>query len=199
MSTQMASAPESEGARAGGQNGSKRLSQDDIFDLLSNSRRRYALHYLLQEEDPPTLRDLSRQVAAWENDTAIEDITSKQRRRVYIALHQTHLPTMDDAGVVNYDTSANVVELSDNADELQVYLDVVEGNEIPWNEFYLGLGLTSCALVASIGIGTYPFTLVPGIVWAGIIALAFTVAGIVHTYHARDQQLGSEGKPPTLR
>ncbi len=174
------------------------LSEDDVFDILSNGRRRRTLHYLMQRgrDNPPTLRDLSRQVAAWENDTSPAEVTADERRRVYIALHQTHLPRMDDAGVVEYESTDDEVVLSAEGEDLHVYLDVVRGDEIPWSEFYLGLGAFASTVVAAVWAGAYPFRLVPDVGWAAAIAILFTVVGAIHTYYAHQRQLGVDGAPP---
>lgn len=170
------------------------LSEDEIFDILCNRRRRQALHYLLQKETPLTVRELSRQIAAWENDIEPEHVSSDQRRRVYVALHQTHLPAMDDANVLDYESGD--IELTEHAEDLQVYLDIVHDDELPWSEFYLGLGALSVSLVVTVWAGAYPFVLLPDLGWAGVIALAFTVVAGVHVYHAKQNKLGADGGPP---
>ncbi|MFT4881353.1 MAG: hypothetical protein ACI9CA_000112 [Natronomonas sp.] len=40
------------------------VDRDETFNLLSNHRRRYALHYCKRRDDPVTLSDLAEQVAA---------------------------------------------------------------------------------------------------------------------------------------
>lgn len=76
------------------------LSQDQVFEVLKSPRRRYALYYLRREGGIVELSDLTDQVAVWENDTTPSGLTSEQRKRVYISLYQTHLPKLDDAGIV---------------------------------------------------------------------------------------------------
>jgi cobalamin biosynthesis protein CobD/CbiB len=56
---------------------------------------------------------LSEQIAAWENNEAIEEVTADERRRVYVSLHQTHLPRMDEAGVLQYENSRDTIELTE--------------------------------------------------------------------------------------
>jgi hypothetical protein len=119
--------------------GASALSRDEVFDILSNQRRRHALHFLKQRNgDATELRELSAQVAAWENGKAIEQVTSDERRRVYTSLQQFHLPKLDRSEIVAYDNQRGRVELADEATDLDVYLDVVEGSDVPWSQYYLG-------------------------------------------------------------
>ncbi|MFC7046674.1 hypothetical protein ACFQH6_15815 [Halobacteriaceae archaeon GCM10025711] len=165
--------------------------------MLSSRRRRYVLHYLLQQEAGASeLRELTMQLAAWENDTTVEEVTSKQRMRVYTALRQSHLPKMDREGVLEFDAARGTVELTEEASQLEVYLDIVPHNEIPWSEYYLGLGVISTALVAAVWMGTFPFGLVPDLAWAGLISVLFVASAAFHTYHSREMRLGTDGKPP---
>lgn len=83
------------------------LTKDDAFHLLQNARRRAVLRYLLERDDQDVfrMRDMAEEIAAWEHDTTVRQLTSDERQRVYIALYQTHLPKLDDHGVINYDQS----------------------------------------------------------------------------------------------
>lgn len=104
------------------------LSQDDIFHLLQVRRRRDALRYLKEHDGPVRMRDLAEQVAAWEHDTTVRELRSAQRQRVYIPLYQTHLPKLDDAGVIEYQQSRGIVERAPLADVFDPYLH--GGNEV---------------------------------------------------------------------
>ncbi|MFC7176179.1 DUF7344 domain-containing protein [Halosegnis marinus] len=121
---------------------------------MSSRRRRYALHYLTQRAESVTIRDLSEQIAAWENNVERSAVTPKERKRVYTALHQTHLPKMDRLGVVVYDNDRGTVTLTDSVREFDIYLDVVPSDDLPWSQFYLALGgvLTALVAVAALGI-----------------------------------------------
>ena len=108
------------------------LSREEAFDVLSSERRRRVLGYLLDVDDRTTLRDLSQMLAAWGNDVGVEEITSQQRKRVYTALKQFHLPKMDRTGVIDYDDDdRGTVTLADAARNLRVYLEIVPDREIP--------------------------------------------------------------------
>lgn len=98
------------------------LPKDVIFGLLSTKRRRYVLQYLADNGDHTTLSDLSEHIAARENDTEVDLITSQQRKRVYVGLYQCHLPKLDDADVIKFNRSRGIVKRRPNADLLYPHL-----------------------------------------------------------------------------
>jgi len=99
------------------------LSKDELFHLLQNSRRRAALRYLRGREGPVRMRDVAEQVAAWEHDTTVAGLSSDERQRVYVALYQSHLDTLADAGVLEYDKPRGVVEPRPLLDRVAAYAD----------------------------------------------------------------------------
>ncbi len=175
---------------------SEGLTQDIAFRMLSCQRRRYVMHYLLQREASASLHELSKQLAAWENDISVEEVTYKQRLRVYTAMRQSHLPKMDDNGVVEFDANAGTVSLTEDATKLEVYLDIVPHDGIPWSSFYLGLGALSAGLIAVAWLGLFPFTLLPDIAWGIVVTSLFVTSAVVHKRHDTQHHLGQEGKPP---
>lgn len=174
------------------------LSRDLVFDVLKNRRRRHALHYLKQKDEPVELSELAEQVAAWENDSTVEGISAAERKRVYTALYQSHLPKLDDAGIVEYNQSRGIVELSEKAEQLDVYLELVSREDIPWSKYYLGLAFLGVAVVSAAWLHLSPFAALPDIFWAAIVVAAFSLSAIVHTFVTQKQQVGSGGTPPEV-
>lgn len=108
----------------GGEPVTPSLTKDEIFSLLSVERRRQTLEMLRRTDHGTTLSELAEQIAADENDVPVDLVSSDQRKRVYIALYQSHLPKLDDAGVVEFEDNRGTVELAANAVELFPYLDL---------------------------------------------------------------------------
>ncbi|WP_248516635.1 DUF7344 domain-containing protein [Salinarchaeum laminariae] len=115
-------------------------SLDTIFDLLSNPRRRFVLHYLKRVEEPVQLTELAAQIAAKENDVPVDELTSQQRKRAYVSLYQTHVPKLEEVGVVTYDSETGNVALTAKADDIDEQLDR-NGTDVPWQWLYLGVAL----------------------------------------------------------
>ncbi|GAB7019849.1 DUF7344 domain-containing protein [Halostagnicola bangensis] len=174
------------------------IDREIAYQALSNRRRRFTVHYLIQQWEPVTLRTLSNQVAAWENAVPREQVTSKQRKRVYTALHQAHLPKLDKMGIIEYDTNEMVAHPTDNIETLRVYMDVVPEDEIPWSVFYTGIALSFGSSAFLGWIGLVPFSVIPGGVWAVLTASIIVAIGTVNIYRNRQNRLGTEGPPPEV-
>jgi hypothetical protein len=171
------------------------LSRDTIFSVLSNRRRRYVLHYMKRDPGPVRIRDLAQQIAAWENGIEIEELNYKQRKRVYTSLHQTHLPKLDDVGVVHYDRDRGTITLAEGAAALDIYLDVVSEDEIPWSDFYLGLAAVSLVLVVVAWFEVPLFAAIPDLAYAVGVALLFAGTSLAHAYYTRQTRLGGTESP----
>jgi len=87
--------------------GDAALSEERLFDLLGNERRRSCLQCLATAGGRTTVQELAADVAVRVSDegTPPDDI----RDSVYISLCQNHLPKLDDAGVVTYDSAEKTV------------------------------------------------------------------------------------------
>lgn len=152
------------------------LSQDTVFDLLSNSRRRFVLHYLERADGPVRLSELAAEIAAIENEVSVDELTSQQRKRTYVSLYQTHIPKLQDAGAVSYDAETGRVELAAGAGEIGDYFQQ-QGSDRPWQYYYLllaGVGLVLYVLAAVAGVSTAVQFLLGAVILGafGVIAAA---------------------------
>lgn len=114
---------ESDGSTGAPSRDEEQLDLDDVFHVLQNERRRRVLQYLEDTDGTVEMRDIAEQIAAWENDTTVENLYSDQRQRVYIALYQSHLPKLDDLGVIEYNQSRGYVESTPLVSEINRYVD----------------------------------------------------------------------------
>jgi len=165
-------------------------SRDEVFTALSNQRRRNVIMYLKQHGDDSKVRDIAERLAAWENDLEIPEVTYKQRKRVYTALHQSHLPKLSESGFIDYEPDRGIVSLTDESKQLEMYLEVVSENEILWSEYYMGLAVVCGLLGGAAWIGTVPFASVSGYAYAVLFALLFGVSGLVHRTMTRRNRVG---------
>lgn len=98
---------------------SKRVPADDeLFELLANARRRYLLEYLLDRGGKVRLKDVSREIIARETDSRPDAVADEDVMRVYIALHQAHVPALEARGIVEYDDGENVLSFGSRIDEI---------------------------------------------------------------------------------
>lgn len=156
------------------------LSQDVVFDILSSPRRRYVLYFLRTTDEPVKLTDLAEQVAAWENDTIPENITEQQRKRVYVSLYQTHIPRLDEAGIIEYDKESGNIALSDDAVDIDDYLGSKE-EPLPWQQIYLAIAAVSAVLLIAVAANIPVLGAIPETVAAAIVILAFVASATAHS------------------
>lgn len=171
------------------------VTRDELFDILSSHRRRYAIHAIKQNGGKAELSDLAEQVAAWENEKPLDELAADERHCVYTSLQQTHLPAMDRAGVVEFDRGTAV--MTDQADALDVYIDVVPEDSIPWGEYYLGLSVVSMGIVLAESVSLLPSE-VPVVVWMGLVVMLVFCSAVYHTWQSRKYQIGTESSPPEV-
>lgn len=156
------------------------LPLDQVFGILKNERRRRVLRMLQQtEDDTLSLSDLAEQIAAWENDKPIKQITSDERKRVYVGLYQCHLPKMDGMGVIDFNKPRGIIELGDNMDIMYRYLDTEDSPAEPeWHRYSMFLSVGGAA-VLSLALLARPVTAMPVIDLAvGGLLIGFAVYGL---------------------
>ena len=163
------------------------LTQDLVFDILSSPRRRYVLYYLRTVGEPVALNDLAEQVAAWENETEVDELSDQERKRVYVSLYQTHIPKLDSVGIVDYDQQSGMVELTDRVHRIDDYL--TETSEpIPWQGFYMGLAAVSGVLLLLVWLGVGPFGQIPALVVGVVITAGLAISASAHYLYWRSQR-----------
>jgi hypothetical protein len=154
---------------------SRSLSLEVIFETLSNRRRRCTLYYLRHVDGPVSIRELSEQLAAWEHGVEREQVTPKERKRLYTALHQTHLPKMDRLDIVEYDKNRGTVSLTDAIDAFDSYLGPDDPGRFPWSRLNLALGGLMFPLVLLAGYGVEPLSWFASYGYALLATVLFTV------------------------
>lgn len=162
------------------------ISRSEIFEILSNDRRQYVIRFLLEKRagDSAPLGEVVDYVAKRENDVSDDELDTGQRKRVYTALRQCHLPKLDDYGIVNYDNLRSEVEVGNGIDDIQQYLDYDPETAVPWSNCYLGLSLvTALAALFSLA-GVYPLSAVSNETLMIAIIVSFAVTAGAHTYQS---------------
>lgn len=158
------------------------LSLDVMFEVLKNERRRFVLKHFTEHEGPVALGDLAEHVAAKENDKPRRELTSGERKRVYVGLYQCHLPKMDDADIVDFNRNRGRIELGENADLLNEYLETEDDSGKPWSRYYLGIAATGGLLFSAGQFGLFPFAWMSNLVVA-LVIVAFAACALVHDQH----------------
>lgn len=80
---------------------------DDVATVIKNARRRLVIRAVALKRGEIPIGELADLCTQYEQGTP--EFTCQERKRAYVALYQTHLDTLDDADVINYDKNRGVV------------------------------------------------------------------------------------------
>lgn len=106
-----------EEADSAGAEACDQVKATDVIDILSNQRRRLLWRYLQEEPPRAELSDASRRIAAWENDTTVDDVDYSERKSVYTSPHQFHCPKMQEAGLLEFKKRESAVRVASTEPE----------------------------------------------------------------------------------
>ncbi len=181
----------------GGETGSA-IDDADVFEILSNRRRRFVIHALKRFDEPLDVSDLSRYVSAWELDVDPEDVPYEYRHNVHSTLKRTHLPKLRAKGIVTIDED-DIVRPAPGLKRIEVYVEVLRGTDIPWSRYYLGLAAIDSALLAAVVLGVPGLAVLPPITVGVFTAVSFAISALAHSLIDRRSRLGTAEKPPAAR
>lgn len=134
-------------------------SKDELFQILSNNRRRYVIYYLHEAGESMSLKNLARKIAAAEAEVPESEIDADERQRVYISLYQTHLPKLEEAGIVVYDEDERMVQLTEaTLDEGFFWMRRDDEADSSWLRYYAALSSLSWLLVVGVALALPLFT-----------------------------------------
>ncbi|MFC6768175.1 DUF7344 domain-containing protein [Natrinema soli] len=103
---------------------------DALYGLLSDSYRRYVLYYLLDSEYA-NVDGVSLQIAGWEQDIPIENVSEDALNTVTLSLVHNHLPRLVDHGLVNYDRRSGDIIVGDRFDAIRSTVEQARAVEEP--------------------------------------------------------------------
>ncbi|WP_321418870.1 winged helix-turn-helix domain-containing protein [uncultured Methanomethylovorans sp.] len=151
------------------------INKSDIFSVLQNERRRMILE-ILHKDGPKSLRDISEAIARIESKS--NEPVSNVRKSIYVSMLQTHLPKMENMGIIIYNRDIDRLELTPAAEGITFYLEPVKKGDIPWSHFYLGFSTISIVGTFFISFN-FPKS-VYSIYWMVFTNVIFLVTSIFH-------------------
>jgi len=123
------------------------VTVDTAFEVLSNSRRRFIIATLRQRETPVSITTLANAIGAHEAGVSPDDLSSAEQKRVYISLYQSHVPKLESAGFVVFDSDTGTVSGTGATEEIDRYLDTNQP-VVQWGRLTGMLSVGSLTLVA---------------------------------------------------
>ncbi|EMA65755.1 hypothetical protein C461_13681 [Halorubrum aidingense JCM 13560] len=151
------------------------LPAEQVYTILANERRRQALEQLGSVGGVVTVHELSALVAG--HETGESPPPKRSRESVYTSLVQTHLPKLEDLGVIEYDRETQTIELSRHARDVSLYTEIVARGGVTWSELYRALGVVSLTVVLAALLGAPLVSAVDPILWTSLFLAGFAATG----------------------
>lgn len=100
------------------------LDADTLFQILSNERRRLAIRILNDFDSSKGIQlgDLSDMVAAQEQGTTVDRLSTDQKKRVYVSLYQNHIPRLVNRDLARQPQDDGTVEATQKTQAVSDYL-----------------------------------------------------------------------------
>lgn len=147
------------------------IEAGDIHEVLSNERRQLTIQFLNEEGETMSVRELSERIAAFESG---EDPPPRNiRQSAYVALHQVHLPKLDNLNVVEYNDASKTVSLSSSAKRVSSYMD--KSSHTTTGEPYIVIAVVGLVLIGVIRAG-FPVPNAVNPSWIGLLMLLVTIS-----------------------
>ncbi|MFP8891082.1 hypothetical protein ACLI4U_15135 [Natrialbaceae archaeon A-CW2] len=107
------------------------VAVDDVFSLLNSPRRRFALYYLEQADEPVAIEELAEAVAEMETEPETNTEPTGIETDVAISLHHNHLEKADSYEFIEYDRQSGEIRLLDSPPTFDLILTVAQVLEQP--------------------------------------------------------------------
>ena len=98
-------------------------SVDELFDVLSQTRRRTVLSILTERQSAMDVSALADEVAARETDAAPATLSESTVHEIKVTLHHVHLPKLDDVELVDYDRDDRTVTTTNTTDAVPIDIE----------------------------------------------------------------------------
>ncbi|WP_311173547.1 DUF7344 domain-containing protein [Halobellus ordinarius] len=160
------------------------IPQGVVFDILRNERRRRVLKYLDEQDGRATLGEMAERLAAVENDKPESQITSQERKRLYVGLYQCHLPRMDESGAIDFDGDRGTIETTEHTASFLDHLpndDADDARDSRWVTYYFTIAAVGAGLLTLNVAGGFGGIAGAQILLGGVVAAVGLCAGL-HWY-----------------
>lgn len=102
------------------------LELDTVFTALSDSRRRYLLYSLTNGDGSKTASALATEIASWELEKPIGEVTDGERKEILISLYHAHLPKLADLDMVEYEEGDRILVRPTDTPQVRAVLEGVD-------------------------------------------------------------------------
>ncbi|MDZ7729839.1 MAG: ArsR family transcriptional regulator [Natrialbaceae archaeon] len=149
------------------------LQESEVFHILGNDRRRSIIHFMALESGSVDVSDVATDIAEQESEDST--VPNNLYKSVYVSLQQTHLPQLEEDGVVRYDEETKRIEPGANFTDVTAY---IEGEQNATRRIVgLHLVLSLLGLLAIALVGTVVPSVSDTVLIAGSVLIFMVIAG----------------------
>ncbi|MDG5819947.1 hypothetical protein QA609_14145 [Natronococcus sp. A-GB7] len=105
------------------------MTFNTILELCGDEHRRIILAVLAEEQRSLTVNDLRRTILTYNHHTPVTDASEEVLTEIRVSLSHTHIPKLESAGVIEYDSERQLVEPTEQFDQLQPHLSAILGTD----------------------------------------------------------------------
>ncbi len=155
---------------------SESLAESEVFHILGNDRRRAIVQLLAQEPGQVGVSDIATEIAASESDTT--PVPNNLYKSVYVSLQQTHLPQLEEDGIIEYDSDAKTIAPGPNFQTVLGYIDG-HGSDRSWIlQFHLGLCVLGLVIIALAGVDLPVLSGIDPELWSVLVLLLVAASSL---------------------
>ncbi|WP_115862749.1 DUF7344 domain-containing protein [Halorussus litoreus] len=163
------------------------LDPGEIHNVLRNDRRRRALKRLRSVGEQMDVDELAEHIASVE--TGESPPPRDVRKSVYVSLHQTHLPKLNELDIIEYDQRDQQIELRDRAEQVEVYMEVVPEGDISWATYYLGVSVLGVITLLAVEFDLVFVSSFGPAFWSWYFLALVGVSSLYHSYLERKHRV----------
>ncbi|MDQ2049169.1 hypothetical protein RBH26_01595 [Natronolimnohabitans sp. A-GB9] len=98
---------------------------DTVLDLCRDRQRRIVLAVLADQQRSLTLNDLVKAISKHNHHRDVTAVSGDELSQIALSLYHEHIPMLETASVIDYDSERDLVEPTERFDELQPYLSAI--------------------------------------------------------------------------
>jgi hypothetical protein len=103
----------------------KASTLETVLDVCGHKHRRIVLAALASQQQSISVNDLADAIIKHNHHTPPTEADDETIKRIYIGLHQVHLPKLADTGFIQYDAERKVVEPTTQVGREESYLSTI--------------------------------------------------------------------------
>ncbi|MFP9193876.1 hypothetical protein ACLI4Q_19895, partial [Natrialbaceae archaeon A-CW1-1] len=100
------------------------VSLDELFEILSDKRRRYVLYCLHEQDGSITIQELVETINMWEEDPPAQSSAWDKIEHLEVELEHHHLPKTAEADFVQYNPENRTIQVQDPSVEVDALITI---------------------------------------------------------------------------